>query len=137
LLSYLGDPRGRAGALKLRDALRAAEGPYLRRVLSATDEVRVCDVDRQASHEVGLCVYNAGDEERRQLGIAVTALHGTLDIHHPLAHPPEISAVRKWKIDAVFPAQAGVYVRAPLAPGFLPDAEHTIEVTADRFDLLD
>jgi hypothetical protein len=137
LLSYLGDERGRAGALKLRDALRAAEGPYLRRVLSATDDVRVCDVDRQVQSEVGLCVYNAGDEERSGLGIAVTALHGTLDTNHPLAHPPEITNVRKWKVAAALPAQAGVYVRAPLAAGFLPNAEHTVEVTADRFDLLD
>jgi len=137
LLSYLGDARGRAGALALKDALRAAEGPYLRRVLAATDEVRVCDVDRKTPGEVGVCVYNAGDEEKRDLGIEVTSLLGSLDVHHPLAHPPEVTNFTKWKVDGVFPAQAGVYVRAPLPQGFLPDQKHTLEVTADRFDLLD
>jgi len=137
LLSYLGDPRGRAGALALKDALRAAEGPYLRRVLAATDEVRICDLDRKTPGEVGVCVYNAGDEERRDLGIEVTSLHGSLDTNHPLANPPEITAAAKWKIDAAFPAQAGVYVRAGLPKGFLPNDEHTVEINADRFDLLD
>lgn len=137
LLSYVGDPRGRAGALALKDALRAAEGPYLRRVLAATDDVRVCDIDRGVPGEVGVCVYNAGDEEKRDLGVEVTSLRGSLDTSHPLAHPPELTAAAKWKVDGVFPAQAGVYVRAPLPPGFLPDKLHTIEVTADRFDLLD
>lgn len=137
MLSYLGDERGRAGALQLREAMRAAEGPYLRRVLSATAHVRVCDVDRKAPGEVGVCVYNAGDEESGNLGIAVMSLHGSLDTHHPLANPPEVTAVSKWKVDGVLPAQAGVYVRPRLPAGFLPNAEHTIEVNADRFDLLD
>jgi hypothetical protein len=137
MLSYLGDERGRAGALQLREAMRAAEGPYLRRVLSATADVRVCDVDRKAPGEVGVCVYNAGDEESGNLGIAVMSLHGSLDTHHPLANPPEVTAVSKWKVDGVLPAQAGVYVRPRLPPGFLPSGEHTIEVNADRFDLLD
>jgi hypothetical protein len=137
MLSYLGDERGRAGALRLREAMRAAEGPYLRRVLSATADVRVCDVDRNTPGEVGVCVYNAGDEESQGLGIAVTSLHGSLDTHHPLANPPEVTAVSKWKVDGALPAQAGVYVRPRLPAGFLPNSEHTIEVNADRFDLLD
>jgi len=137
MLSYLGDERGRAGALRLREAMRAAEGPYLRRVLSATASVRVCDVDRKTPGEVGVCVYNAGDEESGNLGIAVTSLHGSLDTHHPLANPPEVTAVSKWQVDGVLPAQAGVYVRPRLPAGFLPNGEHTIEVNADRFDLLD
>lgn len=137
MLSYLGDARGRAGALALKDALRAAEGPYLRRVLAATDDVRVCDIDRTTPGEVGVCVYNGGDDERRDLGISVSSLRGSLDTHHPLAHPPELTAAAKWKVDGIFSAQAGLYVRAPLPAGFLPDETHTVEVTADRFDLLD
>jgi hypothetical protein len=117
--------------------MRAAEGPYLRRVLSATAEVRVCDVDRRTPGEVGVCVYNAGDEERQGLGIAVTSLHGSLDADHPLANPPEVTAVSKWRVGSVLPAQGGVYVRPQLPQGFLPSQEHTLEVTADRFDLLD
>ena len=87
--------------------------------------------------EVGVCVYNGGDDEGRDLGISVSSLRGSLDTHHPLAHPPELTAAAKWKVDGIFSAQAGLYVRAPLPAGFLPDETHTVEVTADRFDLLD
>src|SRR5690606_7374292 len=61
MLSFLGDSRAREAALHLKDAMRAAEAPYLRRILAATGETRVCDVDedRDTTSTLGACVYNA------------------------------------------------------------------------------
>lgn len=137
MLSYLGDPRGRVGALALKDAMRAAEGPYLRRVLAATAELRVCDIDREQPGTIGACVYNAGDSARDNVGLEVSSLDGSLEVSHPLAHPPAIAHQKKWKLPEPLDAQAGRYVRVAVPSGFLAGAATSIEVNADRFDLLD
>jgi hypothetical protein len=137
MLSYLGDPRGRQGALELKDAMRAAEGPYLRRVLAATAELRVCDVQRAEDGSVSACVFNAGDEEQRQVGMQIGSLYGSLDVSHPLAHPPELAKQQKWKLPMTLAPQAGTYVRVELPGGFFERDAKDMEINVDRFDLLD
>jgi hypothetical protein len=124
MLSYLGDPRARPFALDLKDALRAAEGPYLRRVLAATGKLRVCDL-RVGASEVSACVYNAGAAPASDVGVQVLALDGSLDPSQPLANPPALRAERRWRVADQLPAQTGRAVRMPL------------ELYADRYDLLE
>ncbi len=139
LLSYLGDSRARDAALHLKDAMRAAEAPYLRRILSATGDIRVCDVELRKDNAttVGACVYNASDEDQDALGIQLKALDGSLDADHPLADPPQIRTEAKWQVPGPLNAQSGRYVRVALPAGFLSEKGSSLEVVTDRFDLLD
>ncbi len=139
MLSYLGDPRAREAALHLKDAMRAAEGPYLRRVLMATGDFRVCDTElrKQDAVSLGACVYNATDQKQKELGIQLNALSGSLDVQQPLADPPELRDNQKWSIPGDFPPQSGQYVRVPVPSAFLAEKGATLEVLADRYDLLD
>ncbi len=137
MLSYLGDPRGREGALRLKDALRAAEGPYLRRVLAATAPLRVCDVELAKEETLSACVYNAGDVPRDDLGLQVSQLSSSLDVSHPLANPPELLKQKKWRVPAALPPEEGRSVRVTLPSSFVANPAHTIEASTARFDLLD
>lgn len=139
LLSFLGDPGAREAALHLKDAMRSAEAPYLRRILMATGETRVCDIELRQDPEpsVGACVYNASENPQANLGVQLNALSHSLDAAHPLADPPELLAQQKWTLPGEVPKQSGVYVRVPLPAGPYHDPGVSIEVVADRFDLLD
>ncbi len=136
MLGYLDDPRARDAALGLKDAMRSQEGPYLRRVLAALGEVRTCDIDRKAS-SVGVCVFNAGDQARSDVGVQLQALSQSLDVNQPLANPPERLNEKKWHVPGEVAAQAGVYVRLPVPVGFLPHAESALEVLGDLYTLLE
>lgn len=139
MLSFLGDPRAREAALKLKDAMRAAEAPYLRRILAATGETLVCDVDVGGTSpgSVGACIYNATAEPAADLGLQLNTLSGALDVSHPLADPPAIIDQNKWTIPGKVPPQSGVYVRVshPAPPSQVEKV--AVEVVGDRFDLLD
>lgn len=139
LLSYLGDDRAREGALELKDAMRAAEAPYLRRILAATGDIRICDIEIRpgADGSVGACVYNGTDQDREGLGVQLDALQGALDVDHPLADPPSLIQDEKWEVPGKVNAHSGRYVRIQVPAGFVTDDSQTIEVTADRYDLLD
>lgn len=139
MLSFLGDPRAREAALKLKDAMRAAEAPFLRRILAATGETLVCDVEVGDANpgSVGACVYNATGDRVQDVGVQLNTLSGTLDVSHPLADPPAIIDQNKWIIPGKIAPESGVYIRVP-SPASLSKAENSaIEVLADRFDLLD
>ncbi len=140
MLAYLGDARGRAGALALKDALRAAEGPYLRRVLEATGEERVCDLRVEptgSGQRLSACVFNAGSEPGRDLGLSVVSLAGSLDPSQPLANPPEIEAEAKVKIPGELASGTGLKVSVTLPGTFVRGEQHSIEARADSFALLD
>ncbi len=139
ILSYLGDERARKAALDLKDAMRAAEAPYLRRILAATGDTRICDVElkKEPTTTIGVCVYNGGDAEVAALGVQLNALSGNLDIDHPLADPPSLRGHQKWRIPGKLNGQSGRYVRIPLPEGFLSENGSSLEVTADLYELLD
>lgn len=140
ILSFLGDPRAREAALELKDAMRSGEAAYLRRVLMATGDTRVCDVELRHEGQkasVGACVYNAKSSPTDSLGVQINALGGSLDVGHPLADPPSILDSAKWPIHATLGAQSGRYVRLPLPEGFLSRPGSTVEVMADEYALLD
>lgn len=93
MLAYLGDPRARDGALKLKDALREAESPYLQRVLDATGEIKVCDINvgpPSAQTPVSACVYNSSSETKENVGLKLRALESEVSHSYPVAPPPLI-----------------------------------------------
>jgi hypothetical protein len=139
MLSFLGDPRAREAALKLKDAMRAAEAPYLRRILAATGETLVCDVDvgESSADTVGACIYNATETPMEGLGVQLNTLSGALDVSQPLADPPAIIDQHKWNVPTKVPPGSGVYVRVPRPTSLSKADKGAVEVIVDRFDLLD
>lgn len=136
MLSYLGDARARDAALELKDALRAAEAPYLRRILMATGDVRVCDTE-MGDGTLGTCVYNATEQAQKHVGLALHTLSRSLDVQQPLADPPELLSTHKWKITEPISAQSGVFVRVTPPAGAFNVPGSALELFADDFDLLD
>lgn len=137
VMSYLGDKAAHDEALKLKDAYRAREAPFLRRVLAATGELRVCDVEVQAGTSVGACVHNTSTETKTDLGLIVEELDQKFDPAQPLANPPLLEGELKFRIFGEIPPDSGKYVRAALPASFRTKPGHALEVMADRYDLLE
>ncbi len=144
MLAYLGAPGAREAALKLKDALRAAEGPYLRRVLAASHSVRLCDVQflDEVTGGVRACIYNASDAPRADLGVLMSRLSKPLDVRQPLADPPKIIASQRLALSGNYPPHSGQVVgltlNQELQKGLDVKArEEQIELEADQFDLLE
>ncbi len=140
MLAYLNDPRARQAVLDLREALREDEAPYLRRLVQATADVRVCNLQVEgsgASRQVSACVFNASRETKSNVGIQVRALEHPVSHLTPIAVPPTMLTDEKWKVAEKLPAGAGVATRGTLdlADGAL--TADAFEAHADRFDLLD
>ncbi|HSC88039.1 MAG TPA: hypothetical protein VLC09_12240, partial [Polyangiaceae bacterium] len=136
MLGYLGDARARDAALALKDAFRSQEAPFLRRVLATLGDTRTCEVE-VGPVGVGVCVFNAGGEAHSGLGLQLSALSGSLNVDQPLAEPPERLSERKWQVPGELGAQAGVYLRVPLGSGFTLGAGQSLEVLADKYELLE
>lgn len=134
VLGYLGDNSAREAALKLKDAYRAREAPYLRRVLTASAELRVCDttIDRSSSPaRVSACVYNGSRGEQSGLGLWVQELNHPLDPSQPLANPPSLLAEAKWPISGSLAANSGAIVTTSLSAEFTADKGRTVELILD------
>jgi hypothetical protein len=141
MLAFLGDPEAQKATLQLKDALRSAEAPYLRRLLDALAEIRVCNLSVSGSgaeRRVEACVFNATDADRDQLGVQLIALDRPLTASRPLEQPPEILGDKKWPLPAALPAQSGVTVRVPIdLESIKATNAGAFEMSANRFDLLD
>ncbi len=141
MLAFLGDSEAQKATLQLKDALRSAEAPYLRRLLDALAEIRVCNLSVSGSgaeRRVEACVFNATDGDRDQLGVQLIALDRPLTASRPLEQPPTILGDKKWPLPAALPAQSGVTVRVPIDLESIkaPNAG-AFEMSANRYDLLD
>ncbi len=141
MLAFLGDPEAQKATLQLKDALRSAEAPYLRRLLDALAEIRVCNLTVTGSgpeRKVEACVFNATDADRDQLGVQLVALDRSLAASRPLEQPPNILGDKKWPLPAALPAQSGVTVRVPIDLETINALNAgAFEMSANRFDLLD
>jgi hypothetical protein len=139
LLAYLGDPRARDAALKLREALREDEAPYLERILRAVAEVRVCDLHVTAAgvaRRVAACVFNASAEPRRDLGLKLRALEGAVVHEQPVAPPPTVLGEPIWKIPGELAPHTGVRVEAAVDATRFGAEPAAYEAASDRIDLL-
>jgi hypothetical protein len=141
MLAFLGDPEAQKATLQLKDALRSAEAPYLRRLLDALAEIRVCNLSVTGSgteRKVEACVFNATDADKDQLGVQLVALDRSLAASRPLEQPPNILGDKKWPLPAALPAQSGVTVRVPIDLETINATKAgAFEMSANRFDLLD
>ena len=137
MLAYLGDPRAREATMKLKEALRDDEAPYLDRVLRALSDVRACNVSVTGSggkRTVEACVFNAGSEPRQNLGIKLRGLESEVLHSEPVSIPPTAIVEKAWNVPGELEPGAGVRVRAEIdLDGTQPRA---FEVVADRRDLL-
>ncbi|MBM4364101.1 MAG: hypothetical protein FJ104_15580, partial [Deltaproteobacteria bacterium] len=129
LLAYLGDPRGREGAIALRDALRDDEAPYLDRLLRATTPLRVCALrESGAPPRRGLdaCVHNAGTEPLGGVSLIARALDAPFRYDTPVEPPPRVLAERSYDLAVALPPGTGTEVHVELdvtnPDGLVPQA---------------
>jgi hypothetical protein len=138
MLAYLGDPRAKEATLKLKEALREEEAPFLDRVLRALSDVRVCSVQVNGSgpkRTVEACVFNASGEPKEKLALRVRALESKVNRDAPTAPPPNIVAEATVKLPGEVKPQAGTQVKAEVDLA-IPGAPAQFEAFADREDLL-
>jgi hypothetical protein len=137
LLAYLGDPRAREAALKLKEALREDEAPYLDRVLRALGETRACELRISKAGQrrtVEACVFNASNEPRQNLGFQLRGLEGEVRHDDSVSEPPTALLEKSWSIPGELEPGSGVRVRAEID---LDSADpRAFELVADRRDLL-
>ena len=139
MLAYLGDARARDAALKLRDALRDSEAPYLNRLLETLGDTRVCQVGIRGSgndRRVNACVFNASKQTRQNLGFKLRALGSRVSHSYPVAPPPEVTGTFLWRLSGELAAGAGKAVSAELPPELATGDAAVFEGVAGRADLI-
>jgi hypothetical protein len=135
MLSFLGDPRARDAVLELREALREDEAPYLNRLLQAQGTVKVCRLQIDASARAGTaCLFNAGSEPRKDLGLRVRALQAEVQHGDPVGQPPEVKAESSYHVPGELPPNEGK--AASFAFDLRGERAEAFEGFADRYDLL-
>jgi hypothetical protein len=137
MLAYLGDPRAREGLLKLREALREDEGPYLDRLLQATADVRVCRlaVKQDASGaNVSGCLFNTALDAKKELGLKLRGLDAGVLASDPVGTPPNLVVEQLLLVPGELAGQSGVVFTGRLPR--LDAVPAAWEAIADRQDLL-
>jgi hypothetical protein len=137
MLAFLGDSRAKEGILKLREALREDEAPYLGRLLAAVSDVRVCRLnlrDEAGGHALGGCLFNSSAEPRRDLGVKLRGLDAAVLTGDPIGAPPNLLLEQVLAIPGELPAQTGVTFSGRISAGESSPAAW--EALADRVDLL-
>jgi hypothetical protein len=117
MLAYLGDPRAKEGAAKLRGALREEEASYLDRVLAAAEPSIACEIRGQTTHDghtVKLCAHNRGSQERSGLSMRVRGLDREFDFRNPVAAPPIVVTEKRFDLPGNWPPGQGRWVSANL-----------------------
>ncbi len=138
LLAYLGDARAKEAALKLKDALREDEAPYLSRLLRAVSAVRTCNLKVTGSgvkRSAQACVYNASDAVQSNLALRGRALDASVDHQLPVDAPPRVVGESTWALPNPLEPQTGVVVQGTLTLDSATDPA-AYEAFADRADLL-
>jgi len=135
MLTFLNDPRARDAVLELREALREDEAPYLNRLLQAQAPVKVCKLAIDAARRAGsACLFNAGAEARKDLGLRVRALAQIVSHADPVGQPPEVRAEASYHVPGELAPDEGHV--ASFALDLHGERAEAFEAFADRFDLL-
>ncbi len=135
MLTFLGDPRARDAVLELREALREDEAPYLNRLLQAQGPVKVCKLEVNAATRSGsACLFNAGAESRKDLGLRVRGLQAEVSHADPVGQPPEVKAESTYHVPGELPPNDGRVVS--FAFDLRGERAEAFESFADRYDLL-
>lgn len=140
MLAFLGDPRAKMGALKLRDALSEPEMPYLDRVLATQGNLITCDWRTSAPariRDVSACVFNISGKPVEHPGIKVRALDRVFDYRNPVAAPPLVIAEKVAPLTGILPPAQGVRAVVSLDTDN-PDGKPAVafEALADTAELL-
>lgn len=111
MLAFLGDPRAKAGAVKLQEALRESEQPYLERVLQTQGDAVSCDW--RASTEgrirtVSACVFNQSTAPLKAPLVRVRGIDRPFDHRSPVAPPPSVVVEKSWTIPGELAPRSGV-----------------------------
>jgi hypothetical protein len=135
MLTFLGDPRARDAVLELREALREDEAPYLNRLIVAQAPVKVCKLEVEAARQAGsACLFNSGNEPRKDLGLRVRALADEVSHGDPVGQPPEVKVESSYHVPGELPANEGRV--ATFGLDLHGERAEAFEAFADRFDLL-
>ncbi|HVY28212.1 MAG TPA: hypothetical protein VHB79_16760 [Polyangiaceae bacterium] len=135
MLTFLGDPRARDAVLELREALREDEAPYLNRLIVAQAPVKVCKLQVETARQAGsACLFNAGTEPRKDLGLRVRALAQEVSHADPVGQPPEVRVESSYHVPGELAPNEGKV--ATFAFDMRGEHAETFEAFADRFDLL-
>jgi hypothetical protein len=132
MLGYLGDERAKDGAIRLREALREDEGPYLGRLLHALGDVTTCNLEATGKAKVrsiDVCVHNTTPEPRSDVFVRVRALDREFDHSTPVAPPPLVIAENTVPVGATIPAGSGVRVKTTL------DTDNTDGLEPEMFEV--
>jgi hypothetical protein len=140
MLSWLGDPRARDGALSLREALREDEAPYIDRLTWTFGEVRTCGVEATGgadARSVRVCVFNTTNEPRKNLALRMRALDRAFSHRTPVEAPPLVLAERTFKLSGELAPKTGSLASVVFETSN-PDgtAPKVFEAYADRDGLL-
>ncbi len=114
LLAFLRDPRAREATVELGDSLRESESSYLRRLLEALSDLRLCQVQVAGNgnqRRVLACVFNTTDAPRTPVEVIIRALDATVSTADPVGDPPEILAEKSAVLPVSIPAKAGVFAQ--------------------------
>lgn len=101
MLAFLGDPRAKEGAVKLQDALRESEQPYLERVLQTQTDVISCDwraATEGRTRQVSACAFNQANAPAKNLAARVRGLDRPFDHRSPVSTPPQVIVEHTWNI---------------------------------------
>lgn len=112
MLSWLGDPRAKDGALSLREALREDEAPYIDRLTWTFGEIRTCGVEAGAganARNVHVCVFNTASEPRKNLALRLRALDRAFSHRTPVEAPPLVLAEQTFKLSGELPPKQGSF----------------------------
>ncbi len=134
LLSFLGDPRAREAVLRLREALREDEAPYLTRLLDAQNDLRVCRLKPTSAGDASGCLHNAGKEPRKDIGVKLRALAYAPSHEKPTAEPPALLGEAVLAIPGELAPGAGITFKGAFPPASQNPGAY--EAIADRIDLL-
>lgn len=137
LLTYFGDPRAKDAIMELREALREDEAPYLDRLLQAVSEIHACALkvsEYGESRSVSACVFNAGKEPRKNLGLRLRALDAAGLSENPSGAPPNVLSEATLPVPGELLPDTGVRVTGDFNLGGAKPL--AFEAFADRIDLL-
>ena len=133
LLAFLRDPRAREAAVELGDSLRESESSYLRRLMEALAEIRLCRVQVSGSgaqRRAIACVYNTTDAPKTPVEVVVRALDATVSTSDPVGEPPRVISEKSASLPGSLPAKAGVFAQIDFDFGGLDQTPAAFEATA-------
>jgi len=137
LLTYFGDPRAKDAIMELREALREDEAPYLDRLLQAVSDIHACALkvsEYGESRSASACVFNAGKEPRKNLGLRLRALDAAGLSENPSGAPPNVLSEATLPVPGELLPDTGVRVAGDFNLGGAKPL--AFEAFADRIDLL-